>query len=286
MNRLLMLFIGMSLLSAAEPAAAVPPVFDRPGFTICRDVVYATIGAKPLLLDVYMPEKPTTGLPTVVWIHGGGWVSGNKDKCPVKDLVYQGYVVASINYRLTMTAKFPAQIEDCKGAIRFLRANARTYAIDPRRIGVVGSSAGGYLAAFVGTTGGMKEFEGDVGGNLDQPSQVQCAIDDCGPIDLLKTYPDAATKYIAGLLGGPAAEKKELAIRANPITHITPKTPPFLILHGTRDAMIPLEQSQLFSAALKAAGNTVVFTTNNRGHPAFEFKPVAAFFDAHLKTAK
>lgn len=286
MTRMLSLLLGMALLSAAEPAPATPAVFDRPGFTVCRDVTYATVGAKPLLLDVYMPEKPTAGLPTVVWVHGGGWVSGNKDKCPVKDLVYQGYVVASINYRLATTAKFPAQIADCKGAIRFLRANARTYAVDPKRIGIVGSSAGGYLAAFAGTTGGVKAFEGDVGGNLDQSSQVQCAIDDCGPIDLLKTYPDAASKYIAGLLGGPPAERKELAIQANPVTHITPKTPPFLILHGTRDAMIPLEQGQLFCDALKAAGTTVVFTTNNRGHPAFEFKTVAAFFDAHLKTAK
>ena len=120
---------------------------------------------KPLLLDLYLSTKAKIRQPVIVWIHGGGWSKGSKNGCPAIPLSAEGYNVVSINYRLTDEASFPAQIDDCKGAIRWVRANANKYGFDPDRIGVWGSSAGGHLVALLGTSGGVKEVEGDVGDN-------------------------------------------------------------------------------------------------------------------------
>src|SRR5205085_165270 len=135
-------------------------------------------------LDLYLPEKAQGRLPVVVWIHGGAWRAGSKDHCPAVPLTAKGFAVASINYRFSQHAVFPAQIEDCKAAIRWLRANADKYHLDPDHIGAWGASAGGHLVALLGTSGNKKELEGK-GGNLEQSSKVQCVIDWFGPTDLL-----------------------------------------------------------------------------------------------------
>jgi acetyl esterase/lipase len=140
--------------------------------TAHRDLVYATIGEKDILLDLYIPKNTTVKPPLLVWIHGGGWQSGSKDSCPLYRETQRGYAVASLNYRLSHEAMFPAQIHDCKGAIRWLRANAEKFGYNSERIGVAGSSAGGQLVALLGTSGGVKELEGNVGGNLGQSSSV------------------------------------------------------------------------------------------------------------------
>jgi acetyl esterase/lipase len=127
------------------------------------DLKYGDAPGKANLLDIYLPENAEGALPLIVWIHGGGWAAGDKAGCPAVGMVGRGYVAASINYRFSQEAIFPAQIEDCKGAIRWLRAHAKEYHIDPDKIGVFGASAGGHLVALLGTSGSAKEIEGTVG---------------------------------------------------------------------------------------------------------------------------
>jgi acetyl esterase/lipase len=214
-------------------------------------------------------------------------------------------VVASINYRLSDEAKFPAQIEDCKAAIRFLRANARKHNIDPQKIGVAGSSAGGHLVALLGTSGGVKDLEGNEG-NLTQSSRVQAVVDFCGPIDFFKqveyyalkagaaaTQSGQGPKHAADgpvirLLGGLPSEKKDLATKANPITHITRDDPPFLIIHGQNDKLVPPWQSQLLYDALRAAGieaRLILVPDAGHGMPGGKasLETAGRFFDRHLK---
>jgi hypothetical protein len=148
-----------------------------------RDLVYVEGGHERHKLDLYLPEKADGPLPLIIWVHGGGWQNGSKDGCPPLrgGYIERGYAVASINYRLSGHAVFPAQIEDCKAAIRWLRAHAKEYGLDAKRFGVWGSSAGGHLVALLGTSGDVKEF--DVGANLDQSSRVQAVCDYYGPTD-------------------------------------------------------------------------------------------------------
>lgn len=271
---------------AVAPKPADIPL--QPGYKACRDVTYATVAGKPLQLDVYMLETPKDALPAVVWIHGGAWGAGDKNgwdrnELRFKELLYQGYIVVSVNYRLTYQAKFPAQIEDCKGAIRFLRANAKTYSIDPTRIGVLGTSAGGHLAALLGTSGNAKEIEGDVGGNLDQSSKVQCVIDVTGCTDLSACMESKCAEPIRRLLGGTPTEKPDLARQANPIAFVAKDSPPFLIFHPKNDFAVPLQQSESLLAALQATGVEATLNVHGNAHSWFDLAQASKFFDAHLK---
>ncbi len=181
-----------------------PAAVTAGGMKFLRDVPYIEDGHERHLLDLFLPAKAAGRLPLVVWIHGGGWQAGSKEGCPAQWLVGKGYVVASINYRLSQHAVFPAQIEDCKAAIRWLRAHSAEYAIDPDRIGVFGGSAGGHLVALLGTTGNVKDLEGN-GGNLDQSSRVQCVVDWYGPTDFVHWDPKFnldVNGMIDRLLGG------------------------------------------------------------------------------------
>ncbi|SFH70769.1 alpha/beta hydrolase fold domain-containing protein [Planctomicrobium piriforme] len=229
--------------------------------TAHRDLPYVTDGDARQQLDVYVPNGATGRLPLVIWIHGGGWQNGTKDRCPAlaAGLIQQGFVVASIGYRLTDQATFPAQIQDCKAAVRWLRANAEQFHINPERIGVWGSSAGGHLAALLGTCGTGHGF--DVGENLNQSSAVQAVCDFYGPSDLVaaakaaesesRTGPDST---VSKLLGGPVLERLDAAQAASPITYVSKQTPPFLIVHGDQDKRVSLEQSELLFKALSAQG--------------------------------
>ena len=174
--------------------------------------------------------------------------------------------MASINYRLSGHATFPAQIEDCKAAIRWLRANAKQYNLDTKRFGVWGSSAGGHLVALLGTSGDVKEF--DKGANLDQSSRVQAVCDYYGPTDFVVFV--ATPRYEshakadapeAKLIGGAVLENKDKAAKVNPITYVSADDPPFLIVHGDKDGTVPINQSELLFAALKKAGRQVHFHT-------------------------
>ncbi|MCK4292650.1 MAG: alpha/beta hydrolase fold domain-containing protein [Planctomycetes bacterium] len=269
---------------------------QAPDAKILRDIEYVPGGHERQKLDLYLPqtssEKP---LPLLIWIHGGAWLGGNKNNCPARRFVRQGYAVASINYRLSQHAIFPAQIEDCKAAIRFLRANAGKYGFDPKRFGVWGSSAGGHLVALLGTAGDVKEF--DKGRNLDVSSRVQAVCDYFGPTDFTKMSSfrtkmdhDSADSPESKLVGGPVQQNKDKCKRANPITYVTKDDPPFLICHGDKDPLVPLNQSQILYEALKKAGVAVKFHTVKGGGHGFRDKQVdkmvEEFFGKHLKPGK
>lgn len=288
---------------AARPAPPASPGQNRrlpDGAKALRDVQYAKVGDKSLLLDLYLPAQAKGPLPLVVWIHGGAWSAGSKDGCPAVWLVGRGYAVASINYRLSQEAIFPAQIEDCKAAIRYLRANAAKYSIDGEHIGVWGSSAGGHLVALLGTSGDVKELEGTVGDNLTTSSRVQCVVDYYGPTDFMQ-FKDKPTwvkvnqpdSPLVRLVGGLLEEKKDLVAKANPITFISRDDPPFLVAHGDKDNTVPISQSELLTAALKEAGVDVTFEVVKGAGHGFNGPPneklnaiVKAFFDKHLKGTK
>ena len=247
-----------------------------------RDVIFGKGGGRDLKMHVVLPksasERPR---PAYVWIHGGGWQGGTKEGGvrQVVPLVRSGFVGATIEYRLTGEAPFPAQIEDCKCAIRYLRAHAETYNIDPNRIAVGGSSAGGHLAALVGTSGGVEELEG-TGGWPDQSSRVQAVLDLYGPTDFkqfvtTKGYErhnrdgSPESKLLGGgeVLANPDGIK-----RVNPITYVDKDDPPFLIIHGDNDRTVPFNQSEALHAALKSAGvASTIHIITGAGHGGPEF---------------
>jgi acetyl esterase/lipase len=288
--------------SAAEPPLETqrPQAASRSqGVGRVNDIVYGKGGERELRLDIIRPAtQGEAPLPLVVWVHGGAWLAGSKQGGPAGSLAAQGYVVASVEYRLSGEAIFPAQIEDCKCAIRYLRAHAKKYGIDPDRIGVWGSSAGGHLVALLGTSGGVKELEGK-GGWQDQSSRVQAVCDWFGPTDFneMRGSHSDINSPECKLVGGSLTEKADLVRAANPITYVTPDDPPFLIMHGEDDRTVPINQSELLNDALKKAGVEVTFVrVKNAGHgfgggsePNSQEirRQILAFFDRHLKkTAK
>jgi len=262
-----------------------------------RDLAYVSNGHERQKLDLDLP-KDGTNLPLIINIHGGAFKMGSKEQGVPTEYLAQSYAVASINYRLSQHAKFPAQIEDCKAAVRWLRAHANEYRLDPNHFAAWGASAGGHLAAMLGTTGDTKEF--DVGANLDQSSRVQAVVDYFGPTDFLQMDThrlpngqahDPANSPESELIGGAIQENKEKAARANPITYVTPGDPPFLICHGDSDPLVPHHQSELLEAALKKAGVPVTFyTVKGAGHGRFNDPKVPEmtreFLAKHLKPAK
>lgn len=231
-----------------------------------RDLEYVSKGHERQKLDLYVPAS-STKLPLLIHVHGGAWMGGQKGLNPsLAGYLSKGFAVADINYRLSQHAVWPAQIEDCKAAVRWLRANASKYNLDPLRFAAMGESAGGHLVAMLGTTSGVKKF--DVGENLDKSSAVQAVVDHFGPTDLAQIIPhrkkdspfnDPINSPEARLIGGPLDQKKEQAKSANPITYISKHTPPFFIAHGTNDNMVPCHQSEILNEALKKAGITVTF---------------------------
>ena len=286
-----------------KPAAA--PQLPR-GVTMQRDVPYVPDGDDAQKLDIYTPETPADRpLPLLVHIHGGGWMGGNKFPCPVVAMVARGYVVASVEYRFSQKALFPAQIQDCQAAIRWLRANSGRYGIDPERVGVVGASAGGHLSALVGTAGGTGTFP-VIGGNAEQSDRVQAVCDIYGPTNFASVMRQAAedknVKNIftfnspgdpySRLIGTSLEGDRSKTDAVSPIHYVSDRSPPTLILHGTHDALVPFAQSEEFAAALREHGVPVWLQTlpgSGHGGPAFG-KPAVlalsiAFFDRHLKGA-
>ena len=230
-----------------------------------------------LQLELLLPTGATSPTPLLIWIHGGGWKSGSRLPVPTRaaDLCGRGYAVASVDYRLVPNAIWPAQLHDVKGAVRWLRANASAYNLDPERFGAWGESAGGHLTAMLATTGGVPsmtignetvDLEGAVGGNLGVSSRLQAAVDWYGATDFLQMrfYPATVNHDSAGsdegrFIGGSVQDFPERTALANPITYVTPDDPPFLVMHGTLDKLIPFNQSELLVDALNAAGVRVDF---------------------------
>jgi acetyl esterase/lipase len=295
-----------SLFLAAE-ACAQKPDQKRPalpsGFVAEYDVKYIPDGDAAQALDIYYPESPSDKpLPLLIWIHGGGWQGGSKAGMPYLGQLARGYVAASIEYRFSQKSPFPAQIQDCQAAIRWLRANAKKYSIDPDRFGVGGASAGGHLAALVGTSGGKKAFP-MIGGNEDQSDRVQAVCDIFGPADfwtvIKQADEDTAVKNIfkwnegdpySKLIAAKLGEDKEKCDAVSPVHYVSKDNPPFLILHGDRDALVPYAQSVELNELLAKAGVDVTLQKlpgAGHGGPAFGLPSVVkltiAFFDKHLK---
>jgi len=262
--------------------------FGRPaplpaGVKAERNIPYVENGHRNQVLDLFLPEQPSDKpLPLMIWIHGGAWMGGSQASPPVLYLVKKGFAVASIQYRFSQDALWPAQAYDCKAAIRFLRANAGKYNFDPDHFGAGGDSSGGHLAAFVGTSGDVKEMEGDLG-NTNVSSRVQAVVDWFGPTDVTlmaqQSGPhsmiqhDGPNSPEARLLGGPVQEKRDLAKTANPLTYINKEDPPFLIMHGDNDKLVPLGQSIILAKALIDAGVEVTMKTiPGAGHEGPQFR--------------
>ncbi|MGC3970054.1 MAG: alpha/beta hydrolase [Pirellulales bacterium] len=282
MRRSLLLLLTICTISQAAVAQDAPKAAKgkKPplpaGVRVELDLEYARRGEKPLLLDLYLPEtKPAKPLPLVVWVHGGGWNAGDKARCPGVYLVGEGFAVASINYRLSQEARWPAQMDDCRDAVRWLRREGPRYGAAIEKIGVWGGSAGGHLVALLGTL--------DVPTDEAVSSRVQAVCDWFGPSDLLtmppnvlgpgKTEAELAKANGAQLLGGIVRDRPELAKQAGAWYQASAGDAPFLIMHGDEDSRVPLEQSAKLHDALQKAGVASTYTVvkgGGHGGPLFQ----------------
>lgn len=248
-----------------------------------KGLAYGNASGMDLMLDLYLPDAAAKPAPLVVWVHGGGWRNGSRENTPARWLLEHGYAVASISYRLSGVATFPAQIEDCQNAVRWLRANAAKYNLNPKAVAAWGSSAGGHLVALLGV------MTGD--------AQVQAVVDYYGPTDLLQMskFPsniphDAPNSPESLLIGGPIQENKEKTDKANPIRYVSARSAPFLIVHGAADRTVPPNQSELLLAALEKAKVPVkmqVIPGAGHGGPQFQTPEMRAmvleFLNRNLK---
>jgi acetyl esterase/lipase len=268
--------LGLPALLSAQDTTAPSPV------ETVRNIEYARPNGFSLKLDLYIPGGVLKPMPVVMWVHGGGWCEGNKNIPMMLPLVQLGFAVASIDYRLSQQAIFPAQIYDCKAAVRWLRANASRYGFDPNRIGAAGASAGGHLVALLGTTADRPEMEGEEG-NPGVSSAVQAVCDFFGPTDftdLGPSYSASPTTLIARLLGGSIDDKMEEAKAASPVLFVDAHSAPFYIAHGDQDRVVPLQQSVELDAALRKAGvPSTLYIVKGGGHG---FNDPAAFAGAAL----
>jgi acetyl esterase/lipase len=291
-DRLSCLFLaaGIGLYFALSPAGLA--TVQEP---VHADLVYASAGDRVLTLDLYLPQDAPAPVPLIVWVHGGAWRTGSKaNPRPALSLLERGYAVATIGYRLSQEATFPAQIQEVKAAVRWLRAHAGPYGLDSDRFGAFGPSAGGHLVALLGTAGHVEEWE--IGDHLNWSSRVQAVVSWFGPSDFLRMNDmpgamdhDAPDSPESQLVGAPIREHPHLARRASPITYITPGAPPFLLMHGDRDALVIPNQSELLHEALVRAGvASTLHILPGLGHGGAgwdEHLPlVHAFLDLHLKT--
>lgn len=218
------------------------------GQTDLLGIPFATVDGHELKLDLFLPENVQSPY-LLIWIHGGGWRGGNREICNLRWLHKHGYAVASVSYRLSQQAVFPAQIHDVKAAVRWLRAHAEEYGYRTDRIAVAGASAGGHLATLLGLTADVETLEGSVGDHLDQSTRVDGIIDYYGAMDFIqraKTQPHETLDsrgVVYQLLGGPVDQLEDMARLASPVYHVTPDDPPLLILHGTGDGTVLIDQA-------------------------------------------
>lgn len=249
-SRFLMSLIAGWLMVAwaLSPVLAVEPALSN--------LEYARVEGQPLLLDLSLAPEAKAPRPLIVWVHGGAWRAGSKADMPLQALVERGFSIASVDYRLSPVARFPAQVHDIKAAIRFLRAHAAKYHLDPQRFVIAGSSAGGHLAALVGVSNGHKELEGTVGDHLTVSSDVQAIVSFFGASNLetilAQSTPHGLSVRVPALqllLGGQPTEQPELAKLASPVTHVEGRDPPLLLIHGDQDPQMPINQSHELEGA-------------------------------------
>jgi acetyl esterase/lipase len=247
--------VVLLMLSLAAPAEAP---------RVERGIEFARVGEHSLKLDLYLPASASP--PLLVWVHGGAWRAGSRTAMPLGKLVDHGWAIASVDYRLSPVAKFPAQIHDIKAAIRFLRARQKHYGYNAREIAIAGGSAGGHLAALVGVTNGVKELEGEVGEHRNASSDVQAVVSLYGASNLqtilAQSTPHGLKVRVPALqllLGGLPDENADLARLASPVAHVDPNDPPLLLVHGDQDAQMPINQAHELMGAYEKAGRPAEF---------------------------
>jgi|SRR5665213_575706 len=294
---LVILSTSCAFWSGSKPAAVAARVQ--------KNVVYGRADGVKLKMDFYFPAGDTNpARPVVMYVHGGGWQMGSKSMVSnipgPSELLRRGYMVVSINYRLAPQYTFPAMIEDAKCAVRFLRAHAKDFNLDPDRIGVVGDSSGGQLVSLLGLTDSRAGFDGPCDWS-NATSRVQAVVDLYGPSDFTggKANVNQTAISLMKTAFGATGPNDPILKRASPVTYVSSDAPPFLILHGDHDDLVPLAQSEELYQKLKAAGasaNLVVITNFSHGytpfgltsHPTFDqlSKIIADFFDKNLRGSR
>jgi acetyl esterase/lipase len=286
--------LAFALLCASTAASAGT-------FTTYGALEYAAPRGKPLLLDLRVPDGRGPH-PVLVYLHSGAWISGDRFGGPAVRQASRGYAVASIDYRLAPQYIWPAQVEDAKAAVRWLRANAARFHLDPNRIGIFGTSAGGHIGSVLGTSGGVASLEGIELGNAQFSSRVKVVVDLYGPTDLLRIEADklpciplngnAGYMPPSLLMGCPIQQCREWTRTASPMTYITKDDPKFLIMHGLLDCLVPYKQSVALHQALEAAGvdsRLILVPNGDHGGKAFDEakheKAIDDFLDTHLRGA-
>jgi acetyl esterase/lipase len=286
----------------------VPVAELASGVTVHHGVEFSVVeGFRPLLLDLYLPAAGAASGATIVYLHGGGWAVGTRRRfgrsflswspTPLDLLAQAGFAVATVDYRLSGEARFPAQLHDVKAAIRWLRGNASRLGIDPSRVITWGESAGGHLAVLAGLTGVRAELEGDVGDFVGESSAVGGVVDWYGPMNLLSLSsqhradsdkrPDDAGSWESSMVGAPLQTDPARTLAASPITYVHADAPPIQIHHGTLDSQVPHAQSVEFADALRAVGGTVELVTVEGSDHFWTGAPdLAAIFDASLSFAR
>jgi acetyl esterase/lipase len=260
------------------------------------DIVYGTVDGHELKLDLYMPAEAVNP-PLLIYVHGGAWRGGSKERVLTTTFVEDGYAMASVDFRLSGDAMFPAQIHDIKAAIRFLRGNAHSYGYEATRIGILGSSSGGHLVELVGVTNGHEELEGKVGDYLDQSSDIQAIVSYFGASNLTtilkQSTPHGLSVRVPALdllIGGQPEDKVELARLASPVFHVDATDPPLLMLHGDQDPQMPINQSHELHNAYKEYDLQVQFeVVHGAAHGGEQFRDekrielVETFLDNQLR---
>jgi acetyl esterase/lipase len=291
--------LDVTELALARPARPIAegrqPVLP-PSVEAVWDIAYADTQEPRQRLDLLLPRQRRGALPVIVAIHGGGWIGGDKRAVLGRIIPWVAsgkYAGVSVGYRLSSQATWPAQLHDCKAAIRWIRANADKYGLDVQKIGVIGWSAGGHLVAMLGTTGDDPKLDGELGPYRAQSTRVQCVVDFFGPADLrtvwdeLGDQPGRPGVLVQTLLGGPVKERAELAASASPVVFASADDPPFLIVHGTEDRTVPFWQSVRLRDRLREVGVPVaLITVQGGGHGNFRNPKidtlVEQFFATHL----
>jgi acetyl esterase/lipase len=283
----------LSLLSPVDAQETVPA-----GVVFEKNIEYSNPDDQHLQLNLARPKEGPGPFPAVICIHGGGFRAGTREGFNglCLQLAERGYVAVTVSYRLAPKYQFPAAVYDVKAAVRWMRANAEKYQIDPDRIGTTGGSAGGHLAQFLGVTSGVKKFEGD-GGNAEYSSSVKCVVNFYGPSDFTKSYDASvdAKDVLPLFLGGNLEQERHRHIESSPLYWVTPEAAPTLFVHGTKDAYVAHEQAEWIVERMKAADVEATLMTIEDGDHGFRTsspdvkqqieKARFEFFERHLKMA-
>lgn len=276
----LVLVVALALPLRAEDAVKAGAPANGRQFRIEKDIVYARSGDTDLLLDAYLPSKAEGALPAVLVVHGGAWRSGNKMQLApyALALVNRGYAAFAINYRLAPLHKFPAQIEDCRAAVKWIRDQASKYRVDPDRVGGIGYSAGGHLVSLLG-----------VEGKTQPNGRLQAVVAGGAPVEFRTVRNDSKT--LIDFLGGNHVEKADLYAIASPMKWISTGAPPFFFFHGTDDELVGIVNVEKMVAALKDSGTTAeLYRVDKARHiPAALNREALTksldFLDKHLKAS-